>query len=183
MFEEAAVAIGSQPLVGAGAHPATPAGIANTAATDLVASRLVDDPELDDAEVISRIDALERAKAACAAEQARLTARFVESQAARAALLREQAQCCSDDGDFDGWVAARDKARALELEPERREEPGRRRQRSRSARRAALSRTGVSAQIGLARRESPSRGARLANASVSLVHDLPHPLAALSAGI
>ena len=46
-----------------------------------------------------------------------------------------------------------------------------------------MSRTGVSAQVGLARRESPSRGARLANASVALVRDLPHTLAALSAGI
>ena len=50
---------------------------------------------------------------------------FVDSQAARAARLRERAQACSDAGDFDGWVAARDEARALELEPERREEPAR----------------------------------------------------------
>ena len=145
---------------------------------------LLDDGSgLDDAGVISRIDALERAKAACAAEQARLTARFVDSQAARAARLREDAQACSDAGDFDGWVAARDEARARELAPTPRDEPGRTRRRSRSARRTELSRTGVSAQIGLARRESPSRGARLANASVALVRDLPHTLAALSAGI
>ena len=180
---------GSQPIIGAAAHPATHAAatdsaVTNTAAThSAAAARLADGPGLDDAEVISRIDALERAKAACAAEQARLTARFVDSQAARAARLREKAQACSDDGDFDGWVAARDEARALELEPERREEPGRQRRRSRTARRVELSRSGVSAQIGLARRESPSRGARLANASVSLVRDLPHTLAALSAGI
>ena len=43
---------------------------------------------LDDAAIIARIDALERAKAACAAEQVRLTARFVESQAASAERLR-----------------------------------------------------------------------------------------------
>ncbi len=145
---------------------------------------LLDDGSgLDGAHLISRIGDLERAKAACAAEQARLTARFVASQAAAAARLRDAAQACSDAGDFDGWVAARDEARARELAPTARDEPGRARRRSRSARRATLSRTGVSAQVGLARHESPSRGARLANASVALVRDLPHTLAALSAGI
>jgi hypothetical protein len=138
---------------------------------------------LDDAELITRISQLERAKAACAAEQARLTARFVDSQAAAAARLRERAEACSDAGDFNGWVAARDEARACEVDPTPRDEPGRSRRQSRSARRATLSRTGVSAQVGLARRESPSRGARLANASMALVHDLPHTLAALSAGL
>ena len=46
-----------------------------------------------------------------------------------------------------------------------------------------LSRTGVSAQVGLARRESPSRGARLANASLALVQHLHHTLDALAAGV
>jgi hypothetical protein len=185
MFEDARWTFGQQPIVAAASPAAT--RLAATDGSDAARRGDVPGPDegsdLNDAQLISRIDALERAKAACAAEQARLTARFVESQAARAARLREKAQACSDDGDFDGWVTARDEARALELVPERREEPGRQRRRSRSARRAALSRTGVSAQIGLARRESPSRGARLANASVSLVRDLPHTLAALSAGI
>jgi hypothetical protein len=84
------------------------------------------------------------------------------------------AQECSDAGDFDGWVAARDQARALELEPQAPDGPADRGRRSRTERRTTLSRTGVSAQIGLARRESPSRGARLANASVALVAHLPH---------
>ncbi|MEO7447419.1 MAG: DUF222 domain-containing protein [Humibacillus sp.] len=137
---------------------------------------------LSDAELITRIDALEQTKAACAAAQARLTARFVDSQSAEAARLRDVSEACSASGDFDGWVAARDEARSLELEPD---EPGRApgRRRGRSARRMALSRSGVSAQVGLARRESPSRGARLANVAVALVRHLPHTLAALEAGV
>ncbi|MBW8730786.1 MAG: HNH endonuclease [Terrabacter sp.] len=143
----------------------------------------IDQSDLDDADLISAIDALERVKAACAAAQARLTARFVESQAQAATRLRAEAQARSDAGDFDGWVAARDRARALELEPSPSETPGRRRAPSRSDRRMTLSRTGVSAQVGLARRESPSRGARLANASVALVQHLHHTLEALGAGV
>ncbi|MEO7753779.1 MAG: DUF222 domain-containing protein [Terracoccus sp.] len=157
-------------------------GIGSTAAVERVEGVSL----LTDAELISRIDALERTKAACAAEQAQLTARFVDRQAASAARLREVARACSDAGDFDGWVAARDEARSLELEPDERDEPGRSGRsssRSRSVRRSALSRTGVSAQVGLARRESPSRGARLATVSVALVRHLPHTLAALGAGV
>src|SRR3954468_3332791 len=85
----------------------------------------IDHGDLDDADLISAIDALERVKAACAAAQARLTARFVESQAQAAARLRAEAQARCDAGDFDGWVAARDRARALELEPSPSETPGR----------------------------------------------------------
>ena len=76
-----------------------------------------------------------------------------------------------------------DAARSLELEHEERPEPAGGRRQSRSARRATLSRTGVTAQVGLARHESPSRGARLATAAVALVNDLPHTLAALAAGV
>src|SRR6478735_8066800 len=143
----------------------------------------LDGRDLDDADLISAVDALERVKAACAAAQARLTARFVESQAHTATRLRAEAEACSDAGDFDGWVAARDRARTLELEPVPSETPGRRRRPSRSDRRTTLSRMGVSAQVGLARRESPSRGARLANASVALVQHLHHTLEALGAGV
>ncbi|MGW5241066.1 DUF222 domain-containing protein [Monashia sp. NPDC004114] len=142
-----------------------------------------------DEELISQLDLLERAKAACAAAQARLTARFVDTQAAKAKLLRAEAQACSDAGDFDGWVAARDHARALELVPTQpgssslaqsgREGPGGRRSR---AVRQTLTRTGVAAQVALARHESPARGVRLANLSVALVQDLPHTLAALTVG-
>ena len=62
---------------------------------------------LCDAEFIEALTTLERAKAACAAAQVRLTERFVESQAEAAARLRLEAQACSDAGDFDGWVLAR----------------------------------------------------------------------------
>jgi hypothetical protein len=143
----------------------------------------LDGAGLDDATLVSAIDELERAKAACAAAQVRLTARFVESQAEIAATLRSEAKALADAGDFDGWVAARDEARSRELEPPLRDEPGRRRRPSRAERRMTLSRTGVSAQVGLARRESPSRGARLANASVALVQHLHHTLEALAAGV
>ena len=143
----------------------------------------IDAGDVDDADLISAIDGLERAKAACAAAQARLTTRFVESEARAATRLQSEAQACSDAGDFDGWVAARDRARALELGPMPAETPGRGRRTSRSDRRMTLSRTGVSAQVGLARRESPSRGARLANASVALVQHLHHTLEALAAGV
>ena len=163
--------------------PGVPSGSTAAVASELV--RLMaglDGAGLDDADLISGIDALVQAKAACAAAQARLTAHFVESQARSATHLRAEAQACSEAGDFDGWVAARDRALSMELEPAERDEPARRRP-SRSARRMALSRTGVSAQVGVARRESPSRGARLANAAVALVHHVPHTLAALTAGV
>lgn len=164
--------------------PPTPAASPAAVGLELIAEVVcLDGAGLDDADLISAIDALERAKAACAAAQARLTAHFVESQVRAARRLRAQAQACSDAGDFDGWVAARDRARALELEPVAAETPGRGRRPSRSDRRTTLSRTGVSAQVGLARRESPSRGARLASASLALVQHLHHTLAALAAGI
>lgn len=154
-----------------------------------------DAAHLDDARMVASIEALERAKAACAAAQARLTARFVASQAAEAQRLRQVAQECSDAGDFDGWVAARDKARALELpcDPAGGGEGSRETSKSagssaespRSQRRRAAAiaeRTGISAQVGLARHESHARGARLARVAVTLVEDLPHTLAALTAG-
>lgn len=40
----------------------------------------------------------------------------------------------------------------------------------------------VSAQVALARRESPARGQRHLGVALALVHDLPHTLAALTAG-
>jgi hypothetical protein len=143
----------------------------------------LDGAGLDDADLVSAIEALERTKSACAAAQARLTARFVESQALVASRLHAEAATCSESGDFDGWVLARDRARSLELELPVRDEPGRLRRGSRSERRTTLTRTGVAAQVGLARRESPSRGARLANTSVMLVQHLHHTLEALAAGV
>jgi hypothetical protein len=41
---------------------------------------------------------------------------------------------------------------------------------------------GISAQVALARRESPFRGARLVGLAEALVHELPHTMAALEAG-
>jgi hypothetical protein len=143
------------------------------------------DADRADSELITAVEVLEQAKAACAALQARLTARFVDSRSAAAKRMRVAAATCADAGDFDGWVAARDEARALELEPERRgarHADGAARS-SGTSRRMTLSRSGVAAQVALARRESPSRGARLANASVVLVRDLPNTLAALAAGV
>jgi hypothetical protein len=139
----------------------------------------------DDASTITAIDELERLKAACAAAQVRLTERFVASQSDAAERLRAEAQACSDAGDFDGWVLARDRARSLELETDdsRRDAVGRDKARpSRTSRRMMLSRSSVSAQVGLARHESPNRGSRLASAAVTLVRHLPRTLDALSAG-
>ena len=41
---------------------------------------------------------------------------------------------------------------------------------------------GVAAQVGLARRESPARAARIVGASLALVRHLPHTLSAFTAG-
>ena len=182
MFEHATTAdVGRADLLGESVHASAVA--ASTLLREVSGIAGIDGNDLDDADLISAIDRLERAKAACAAAQARLTAHFVESQARAATRLRAEAQACSDAGDFDGWVAARDGARDLELEPVAAETPGRHRRPSRSDRRMTLSRAGVSAQVGLARRESPSRGARLANASLALVQHLHHTLDALAAGV
>lgn len=190
-----------------------------TAAAGAAAGLPEDLGSLDDAGLVSADEALERLKSACAATQAVLTARFVDAQAAEAQRLRDVAQDCSDAGDFEGWVAARDRADALELpsgestptpagghanasatspsasaESTSNSADGRagdecrgdgdagwsRAKRRRAA--AIAAKTGVSAQVGLARHESPARGARLARAAVTLVEDLPHTLAALAAG-
>ncbi|MDQ6755102.1 MAG: HNH endonuclease, partial [Actinomycetota bacterium] len=42
---------------------------------------------------------------------------------------------------------------------------------------------GIGAQIALARRESPARGGRLLGFATALVTEMPHTLAALSAGV
>jgi hypothetical protein len=140
-------------------------------------ARLDGDGDASDAERISQLDALERVKAACAAAQARVTARFVDSQAEMAEEWRARASECSQAGDFDGWRAAREQARRAEFEPA----PSRRARASRSTRNAQH--VGVAAQVGLARRESPARAARVVGASLALVRHLPHTLAALTAGV
>jgi hypothetical protein len=133
---------------------------------------------LTDADRITQLDALERVKGACAAAQARVTVRFVESQAQVAQEWRARAELCSRAGDFEGWRTARERARHAEFEPPSPSRGGRVR-RARAAARPA----GVAAQVGLARRESPARAARLVSASVALVEHLPHTLAALAAGL
>lgn len=139
--------------------------------------RLEGDGGMSDVERVSQLDALERVKAACAAAQARLTARFVESQAEAAEEWRARAADCSRVGDFEGWRAAREHARRAEFEPA----PSRRARVSRSSR--TERHVGVAAQVGLARRESPARAARVVTASLALVRHLPHTLAALAAGV
>ena len=102
---------------------------------------------------------LERVKAACAAAQARVTAAFVETQAAQAAQWRQAAK---DSDSFEAFQAARDQARRCEFQPvalNHRHDRGETRRD-----RGAYDRAGVAAQIGLARHESPARGARLATA-------------------
>ncbi len=188
---------------GVAGGPATPPGpdldVDVAALTGLVAwLGGADGAGRSDAELISQLDALERVKSAVAAAQARVTARFVTSQAEAAARLEEEAAACSAAGDFDGWVTARDAARAKQLPPEPArtspgetgdhdgvagDEPDGGWSRSRRRRAAALAaKTGVSAQVGLARHESPARGARLARAAVTLMQDLPCTLAALAGG-
>jgi hypothetical protein len=151
-----------------------------TVGPDSCATDLLGVEALEDAALIDALTALEVAKAACAAAQARLTERFVAARAGQAERLRAEARACADAGDFDGWVLARDRARTLELDTEDR---AARSGASRSSRRLTMSRTGVAAEVALARRESPARGARLATASVALVRHLPHTLAALTAGV
>src|SRR5258705_13421820 len=41
---------------------------------------------------------------------------------------------------------------------------------------------GVASEVGLARRDSPARGSRYLSVAKALVHDMPHPLAALECG-
>ncbi|HEY9493887.1 MAG TPA: DUF222 domain-containing protein [Intrasporangium sp.] len=120
---------------------------------------------------------LERVKAACAAAQARVTAAFVETQAAQAAQWRQAAK---DSDSFEAFQAARDQARRCEFQPvalNHRHDRGETRRD-----RGAYDRAGVAAQIGLARHESPARGARLTTTALALTRDLPFTLTALESG-
>ena len=148
----------------------------------------IDGVGMSDVERIDGLEVLERVKAACAAAQARLTESFVESQAAVAKAWRERAMECSAAGDFDGWCAAREQAGRAEVEwlgasagDDQTDHAGHLARRG-SGPRSARPTAGVSAQIGLARRESPARAARMVSTSLSLVRHLPHTLALLTAG-
>lgn len=153
------------------------------------------DLDVPDSERIDQLSALEKVKAACAAAQARITDRFVDSQAELARQWRDQARACSDASDFDGWCAAREQARRHEFTPAtdahrgddggHGEGGGSDRASGRSSagtRRARNPRAGVAAQVALARRESPAKGTRIVSTALALTRHLPHTLAALSAG-
>ncbi|MEO8828236.1 hypothetical protein [Lapillicoccus sp.] len=136
------------------------------------------------------LSVLERVKAAAAGAQVRVTAAFVDSQEQVAAQWTARAVECSDVGDFQGWRAARDRARLATVDMagdvgagagaeggSGSSTSGRPRGRIRRARRPGL---GVAGQVGLARRVSPSRGARHVREAVVLVRDMPAMLAAPS---
>src|SRR6476646_4175007 len=78
-------------------------------------SRVGSDDESDQVRV-DQLAVLEWLKSAVAAAQVRVTAAFVESQERVAQAWSERAAECSDAGDFDGWRAAREQARAATLD-------------------------------------------------------------------
>src|SRR6478672_7875592 len=125
-------------------------------------SRVGSDDESDQVRV-DELAALERVKSAVAAAQVRVTAAFVDSQEQVAQEWSQRARECSDAGDFDGWRAAREQARAASFVDDGEGSDGGeqggspRRLRLRQCRPSGL--TGVAAQVALARHESPFRGA------------------------
>ncbi|WP_020142828.1 HNH endonuclease signature motif containing protein [Terracoccus sp. 273MFTsu3.1] len=128
---------------------------------------------------VDQVAVLERVKAAVAAAQVRLTAAFVDSQEQVAQAWLERARECSDAGDFDGWRAAREQARAASFDDGVTGDEART---ARSGRRRASGMTGVAAQVALARRESPVRGAQHVRLALALTNEMPHTLAALEVG-
>ncbi|GAA2745759.1 HNH endonuclease signature motif containing protein [Terrabacter aerolatus] len=137
---------------------------------------------------IDQLAVLERLKSAAAAAQVRVTAAFVDSQGQVAQAWSQRASECSDAGDFDGWRAARNQARAASFADQDNEsqppsEPGAADHGARSQRRRRPSgMTGIAAQVALARHESPVQGAGHVRLALALTRDLPHTLAALEAG-
>src|SRR6478735_5642712 len=111
-------------------------------------SRVGSDDESDQVRV------LERVKSAVAAAQVRVTAAFVDSQEQVAQAWSQRARECSDAGDFDGWRAARDQARAATFDDDadKADEGSGNGKQGRSPRRGRPSGlTGVAAQVALAR--------------------------------
>ena len=136
----------------------------------------VEDGWRPNAERVDQLDAIERAKAALGAVQARVTDDFVAEEEEVAAEWRARARAAADAGDFHAWRVARDEARGHADEtPCSATARGSRRERQRD-------RVGVVAQVALARRVSPSRGSLLVRAAQTLVNDLPGVLAAMEAG-
>jgi hypothetical protein len=140
------------------------------------------DVAVEDALRIDQLAALERVKAAAAAAQVRVTAAFVDSQEQVAQVWRERARECSAAGDFEGWRAAREQARAASLAQQQASDDGQAGAGSGRRRRGPSGMTGVAAQVALARRESPVRGGQHVRLALALTSDLPHALAALEAG-
>ncbi len=144
-----------------------------------------------DAVRVDQLAVLERVKAAAAAAQARVTAAFVDSRQV-AQAWRERSRECSEVGDFDGWRAAREQARAASftgdedragsVDPSGSGGSSVAGGRSDGRRRRASGMAGVAAQVALARRESPVQGAGHVRLAVALTRDLRHTLAALTAG-
>ncbi|GAA6525957.1 DUF222 domain-containing protein [Intrasporangium sp. DVR] len=142
----------------------------------------LDGADLGAAELVDLLATLERAKASCAAAQAKVTAAFVAAEAHVADHWRHRAQECLDASDFEGYCAAKDSIRRHEFAPVPLNGRPHERESSRGSRRGAHEKAGIAAQVGLARHESPHRGARLATTAVALVEDLPHTLEALTTG-
>lgn len=142
-------------------------------------SRVGLDDESDQVRV-DQLTALERVKSAVAAAQVRVTAAFVDSQEQVAQAWSERARECSDAGDFDGWRAARERARAASFDDESAGRDADSRSQRRRRRPSGL--TGVAAQVALARHESPFRGAGHVRLALALTREMPHTLAALEAG-
>jgi hypothetical protein len=130
---------------------------------------------------VDQLAVLERVKAAAAAAQARVTAAFVDSQEQVAQAWLERARECSDAGDFDGWRAAREQARAASFADES-GASAEGRSSGTPRRRRPSGMTGVAAQVALARRESPVQGAGHVRLALALTRGLPHTMAALQAG-
>jgi hypothetical protein len=113
-----------------------------------------DNRQLDEAELLERIAAQERLKAAASASQARYSVLLEQRIREPRAGGDEAASCSIEWGDAEGGV------RPGVVDP------------STEARQA----------IALARGESPSRGGRLLGLAKALVHEMPHTLNALAAG-
>ncbi len=143
-------------------------------------SQVGSDDESDQVRV-DQLTALERVKSAVAAAQVRVTAAFVDSQEQVAQAWSQRARECSDAGDFDGWRAAREQARAASFVDDA-DESADSGQRSGPRGRRPSGLTGVAAQVALARHESPFRGAGHVRLALTLTREMPHTLAALEAG-
>ncbi|MGT2460618.1 HNH endonuclease [Sinomonas atrocyanea] len=135
--------------VGSGSPSAAAIGVWATA----LGSVGDDDLQLDEAELLERIAAQERLKAAAAASQARYSVLLETRIRERRAGGDEAASSSVESGDTTG-------TRPRVVDPS----------------------TEAGQAIALARCESPSRGGRLLGLAKALVHEMPHTLNALAAG-